>query len=823
MSITRNQSDLSQCVSALEAMAGNHDFAGDGAHSATTTVTQFELAQIFNNHLTSSRVKVTSAFEQVAAVNRCIQILADAVKSMPLMISTADDQIVESGDIIDTIMSPYPGMTGEDLVEWITALLPLTGSANLIKGDAAGNVAPPGIAARSLRPVGGDRCRPQYDLLGHLEGYRYYPPGARNGRPLDLLPNQVIRWTRSNYQSQRFADGLAALQPAKAAIEQVYAADIANLSNLMMGPMPGVHLNLPNEPTGEQITAFRQHIKDMHSGPDRAGEPIITWGNAKVEPFSKDFSKMLHDRLKMMSIVDICVALGVPPIILGYTGEAGLGHGKETEEANRIFWVTSVLPLAHWIARRITIDVLPAYAARSFRWINRTTGPMSAAQRACPTYQAARIHARGFRVPMHLDGKMRRQPTTLFAWFDASKVPAIIESQFRLVEKGRILIEAYEVPPADVIEAHDLPYQVHPHQRIATRPIGRIPVTEHSPLSDEATGVNDVDLETEETERSQRGGCCGDHAGDIDLPAEYREVGEETLRGIWESWFVSWAPLRIQAEGRIKRHWMKRRAEVLAKLRAAGRSAGGASKRVVIAEILFDVTIGSDGTLAAALRTTIKHAVQLGGEQIMDEAAADQGKPEPAPFDMQAGDVIRALRRREVRINTVEREMRERLRKDADQALRDAIAEGLDQGQTTAKIADAIRERFNIEVGKAGMVARTEVGSAVEEARHVGRRQAQVPLKSWLSSRKTTGRPNHLAVEVRTLTNPIPAHEEFEIPETGGRCQYPRASTLDAADVVNCTCTVLNRYPDDNLRSVAERYARRGFLMPDGTRTTESK
>lgn len=807
MVMTLDRQHVESNAAALEAMAGSR---------AAATVTQHELGALFAAHSGRAKYQLISPYEQVAVVNRCVQILADAIKSMPLMISTADDRIVESGDVIDLINCPYPGLTGEDMVEWITALLPLTGSANLIKGDANGEPMSVSGPVRSLRPAGGDRCAPVYDDRGEVDHYSYSRPGSHRGA-IELAPDQVIRWTRSNYQSQRFADGLASLQPAKMAIDQVFHADTANLHNLLQGAAPSMHMKFPQRPEDDKLREYRRFYRETVHGPENAGEPLITWDGVEAEPIEKDFSKMLIDRLKLMSIVDVCVAIGVPPAVLGYVGNSGLGHGKETEEAHEIFWMATVLPMAHWIARRLTIDVLPAFGARSWRGLTRTTRALKTRQERCAGYTVAREHAAGYRIPISRGGKRRLTPTPLFAWFDSSKIGPLITAQLKVVEKGGKLIDVYEQPPADVIEVHDLPYPIHEHQRVATRPVGRVSVTEPDALSDEALGVGEeLDADAVPSSDSDTRSVQVPTVITAAPSAEYRAV-ESELAALWELWVASWDGLRRQAASTISRHWIERRAQVLANVRQEfdrrdARALPSHGRRDLIGRLVFTIVPDGRGSLLAKLGPLIRESSRLGGEQTMGEAAQAQGLETADPFNIQEPGVVRTLQRRGVRINALERDAQRRLSIDIGDALRETIAEGLDSGETKSRIIDTVRERFDLEGKRAATIARTEISAAVEESRDLARPQANVRLKSWLSSRKETGRPHHLQMERITMEHPIAVDENFVLPVTGGVCRHPKASTLDAVDVVNCACMTISRFAGDNLRSVVAVFGRRGFL-----------
>jgi len=161
------------------------------------------------------------------------------------------------------------------------------------------------------------------------------------------------------------------------------------------------------------------------------------------------------------------------------------------------------------------------------------------------------------------------------------------------------------------------------------------------------------------------------------------------------------------------------------------------------------------------------------------------------------------MRARQIKLRDLNDTLRRRLA--------NRLADGLDEGKTLDQITDSIKQEFNFARSRAATIARTEVGAAVEEARHEGRKQAGVPLKSWLHSRKETGRPSHAATEAETLASPIASDDDFIIAGTTISCPHPRA-TGDPAHDINCGCTTISRYPGDGVKQLLARYEARGFL-----------
>ena len=76
-----------------------------------------------------------------------------------------------------------------------------------------------------------------------------------------------------------------------------------------------------------------------------------------------------------------------------------------------------------------------------------------------------------------------------------------------------------------------------------------------------------------------------------------------------------------------------------------------------------------------------------------------------------------------------------------------------------------------------------------------------MPSKSWLWSRKETGRPWHSETEHQTMDNPIANDADFTVAQTGNKCKHPRA-TNDPQDDINCGCTTISRYPADQDKDI---------------------
>ena len=744
--------------------------------------------------------RATKPFEQVGVVNRCIRLRGDALKSMPLMVSTRDDELVESGDLVDLLNSPYPGLSGEDLIEWIDALVQLTGACYLIIEATLGQL------PQRIRPVSARSCRPRYDRGGDLLGYEYRRPGDKSRRWVALETHEVIALTLSNYQSEMIHDGISQLTPAKRSIDQLFGADTANLESLHNGTEPGMVFDYGDgvTPTDEQRDQIYQQVDDNHRGVYRRNRPIVTGGGATVQTFVKSFTDMEFSKLKAMSTVDVCVALGVPPLVAGFSGEAGMGHGKELEEARAAFW-DNVLATSSWIARKLTVGLAARYQGRS-RTNARYVRP-EAHRLRCPTHRRAAADARRRRVRVAGEGQ---QPLEHYLWFDSSMVDPVRDAALRRLKEAVLLHKELGATQAEVIEAYDAPVPAdHDWQKTWYKPMGLVDIQEAADPDDAPPTGNPpapapapapapedeppADGESTDTDGKSTGGG-----------RQVRALSDAQRAKLHDLWWASIQPLITRSRRLLNGHLRGLRGEMLANLERWSRDKS-VQRRDVVATLLFDLT-RADDRLRARAKPIVYASVVLGGSQSMQDAAVAEGKPadDAETFNVSDPRVAETLRRRENRITGTNARVYRRVQQ--------RLAEAVEQGTPVAELADLIRDQMKIEGNRAATIARTEIGGAVEEARHAGRRQAGVPLKSWLWSRKETGRENHARCEAQTHDQPVGQDELFVLPVTGNTCLHPRA-TGDPRDDVNCGCTTLSRYPDDQRDAalLAHHFAH-GFL-----------
>jgi phage portal protein BeeE len=748
-------------------------------------------------------------FSKVVAVFRCVQFIAQNCASLPLMISTIDDRILESGPVIDLLDGPNDRMSAEDFVIQTIGWRELTGRVHWIFTNTSG-VRPTEIVvagAPQMKPI-----FPAGRTSGHEIGWKFRPAGMRWDEAITLDADEVWTMRVEGFDPDAPWDGIATVDVVRKAIAQVYRADVANLASLSNGMEPGGAIKTAQNLTEDQKRDLRQFIAEHHEGETNRRRLLLLEGGMEFQAMQSLFKDMEFSTLKTMSRADICAGFGLDPAAIGYPPEGG--RFEYAKAAKDDAWISRILPTAAWLAGQIDRGILRRFNN------DRSLSMHDAVKSAQPR---ARKFARGFvcRAPR----PARR--SALYAWFDASAVPAVVERDKSNFETAEKMVRVMKSTPAEANDRLDLGLEENDAQKLVWVSTTEMPWDGSPPGSDAPTGDELIEPadETQEPQEPQ------EPEDQKNIEQVRRELSQATLATIWQSWWRSWAPLRGRMESVVSRHFNALRAEVLAnveRLKPGTPVVEGpndqsselsvtldvpivneayqviktdrrtftlpsAQCRDMIGELLFDIIDAKD-QLRALVRPLIRTSTQLGGEQSMSEAAAAEGKDQPDPFSINDPAAVEAMRSREIKVTNIDDTLRRRLTAQ--------LTEGLANGDTTAEIAERVRREFNFSGARSKTIARTEIGGAVENARSLGRDQAKVPSKSWLWSRRETGRPWHMEAEQITLDKPIPNSHDFILPQTGASTPYPRGPGLTAADAVNCGCTAISRYPNDQVKDL---------------------
>ncbi|MEX0886058.1 MAG: phage portal protein [Phycisphaeraceae bacterium] len=738
----------------------------------------------------------SSAYSQVGVVYACVKARAEAIAGLPLMISTADDEVVEAGPLAEMAARPNAQHTGRAFWLATSSILDLFGVCHWVF-ELDGLRRP--IAVHPVAPV---QMRPVKNDAGEVTSWRHKPAGRLGGHEEALGVDEVHSIIDPNFDNPH--DPLRGLSPrhaVAAAIRQYFKSDLANEASLDNGVEPGGALHTDKQLTEQQRSDTREWIQDHHSGVRNRRRFMLLEGGLEWQQLGAAFKDMEFSELKRMSREDILSAFQVPGPVLSLFEGSNYAHANAAQEA---FYTNAIIPRGARLAEEWQQAVLSRYTGdRSLSVGSQRTRKLERRELVCMGFTRSRRAA-------------RQANQRFFSWFDSSQVAAVQRATLEQAQQVKMWFDL-GVPLNAIIAATDAPFPEMPYGNVGYIPIGLRPADED--LLDSFTDPDGSEPEAGLLSGRQRQATEGrprKHPRRV-ADAEVLRTSERQRAALWAAFRKSWEGLEDAARGRLKRHFYNLRAEVLRNLDAAAdqlappevekaeRTIRPDRAKDVIGQLLFNLEAANDSIVGRVSRI-IHEGYRLGGEQAMKEAADATGADAPDPFRMDSQAIVDAMRAREVVLREVNRTLRRRLA--------NRVADAIEEGQTVAQIQETIRSEFNFASNRSATIARTEVHGAVSEARQHGRRQAGVPLKSWLSSRKETGRPAHLETEIETMAHPIPNEEEFRIAGSGATCMSPGA-TGDPAEDINCGCDALSRYPDDSLRSVLDRYTARGFLSYD--------
>jgi HK97 family phage portal protein len=128
-------------------------------------------------------------------------------------------------------------------------------------------------------------------------------------------------------------------------------------------------------------------LESHYQGAANAGRPLLLeggldWKSLSLSPKDMDFIQAKHAAAR-----EIALAFGVPPMLLGIPGDNTYSN---YQEANRVFWRGTVLPLANRIGAALAQWLAPAFGEGLRLAVDADAVPALASDRAALWDQVTR-------------------------------------------------------------------------------------------------------------------------------------------------------------------------------------------------------------------------------------------------------------------------------------------------------------------------------------------------------------------------------------------------------------------------------------------------
>jgi HK97 family phage portal protein len=259
--------------------------------------------------------------------------------------------------LLDLIARPNPRQDGAAFLESIASHLLLAGNAYIEAVTLPGD---DNVAVRELHALRPDRMKVVPGPDGWPQSYEYTVGGATVRFAQDAPLPPVLQLSLFNPLDDYY--GFAPLEAAAVAVDMHNAAARWNKALLDNAARPSGALVYAG-PDGlvlgdQQFERLKRELDAQYQGAANAGRPLVLEGGLDWKPMSLSPHDMDFMEAKHAAAREIALAFGVPPMLLAIPGDNTYSN---YQEANRVLWRQTVLPLAGRIGQALTQWLAPAY------------------------------------------------------------------------------------------------------------------------------------------------------------------------------------------------------------------------------------------------------------------------------------------------------------------------------------------------------------------------------------------------------------------------------------------------------------------------------
>lgn len=698
--------------------------------------------------------KPTRPYAQVELVFACVNKLIDAVAGIPAVISTGDDNIVESGPVYDLLFN--------NRTSWTRFVTETIGHYALSRDVFWLFTEMNGVRPKSITVVSGTQMHAvTHDgtSRGALIGWEFR---SLHGKRARFGLNEVHQW--KNFNPYNKFHGIGPAQASKLSMDYSFAASLYAASSLDNAAEPGAMLLAEGKLDADQIRLLRSQFDSRHKGAGNTKKTAVLSGIKDVKTIAMNMANMQVAKISQMSDNKICSCFGVPPSLVGLATEAQYSHGP----AQRDFIFNTVMPLCRLFAGELNTGVLARHYPSQQRAVNIKDSRL---------YRDRAVKLNRKSSYRHALQKAIVENQSLFLWFDSDQHPVVQEYMRETAEKVLKFREA-GIRLNDIIAAHDLPYGEVPWGNDWFVPMGLVP----------ANYILEGGIETvtgpslPEPPEDEDGGEESKELKEIVSHLITKDTEQAKLR-IWRNWVVSWAGIEKEFDGVVRMFFVRQQRVLTDKLKKAWSQLGN-EKTVnkdasdIIARVVFDLKIENQ-KIKVINHTFFEKASELGIRQGVSEVAGLSGE--------QLDELTERIKRKPVikAKLVISTEKITHINKTTQDIVAKQLRQGLEAGEGLNELTNRIKSVTGKSLGRARSIARTQTAGAVGTGRHEGMKSAGTELKGWLDSRDETVRPSH-----RTAGQIYAKGIAIDLPfNIGGEMlMYPGDPSGSAANIINCRC-----------------------------------
>ncbi|MCC1493426.1 phage portal protein [Cognatishimia sp. F0-27] len=270
---------------------------------------------------------------------RAVKLIAESAAALPIVLQDSTTRYSEH-PLLSLLTAPNPGQGRAELFEALIGQMLLSGDGYLeaVAGEAG--------VPFELHVLRSDRMRVVPGADGWPVAYEYAVGGKKHRFAVTGPVSPICHIRAFHPQDDHY--GLSPLQAAAQAVDVHNSASHWSKGLLDNAARPsgsivwkGVEGQGNLSP--EQYDRLVAEMASQHQGARNAGRPMLLEGGLDWKPMGFSPSDMEFQQTKEAAAREIAVAFGVPPMLLGITGEATYANYAE---AHRAFYRLTVLPLA---------------------------------------------------------------------------------------------------------------------------------------------------------------------------------------------------------------------------------------------------------------------------------------------------------------------------------------------------------------------------------------------------------------------------------------------------------------------------------------------
>jgi HK97 family phage portal protein len=291
---------------------------------------------------------IQEGYENNVIAYRCCMLIAHNIGGLSLKVMK-DGLTVEDHPVLKILRNPNPLQNGNAFLEAVSAYLLLAGNSYLALSCPQNE-----SYIQELYTLRPDHIHVKFNSDGFPTSYIYALEDRKQESPIDPLTgwSRILKISLFNPLESTSSNHISSPMVAARRHIDLYNAIIShNLALLQNGGCPSGAFVVENSLTQSQRQQLKESIQSTCQGEKNGGRILvleggIQWKEMGFSPHQLNFADGINAASRA-----IAQAFGVPPMLIGLTGDATFSNYKE---ARMHLWEDTILPMADMIFNHLS-------------------------------------------------------------------------------------------------------------------------------------------------------------------------------------------------------------------------------------------------------------------------------------------------------------------------------------------------------------------------------------------------------------------------------------------------------------------------------------